>query len=68
MVLEHLDEESAISAANRERNIREAQKGILESLPPVLSIHSPESGAMVSEGRISLKVEVRTPPEDPVTR
>ncbi len=66
LMLETLDEDQAITRANRQRNIRTTNASIASILPPVLAILSPSEGATHSSSTIQLRYSVRTPNNDPV--
>ena len=68
LALERLGGESALPAASqRKEQAPVEKKSILESLPPMVKILSPESGDHVTAPLVKLSVLIKTPANDPVT-
>ncbi len=60
-VLETADEGAAIAAANRESGNRVEAVAIEALAPPVVRVLSPEFGAKISQGTVTVKATVRHP-------
>ena len=68
LILKTLDEDEAISQANLARgDIKLANKTISESLPPIVTVITAESGDTITSDRINLELGIKTPDNNPVT-
>lgn len=61
LVLETLDEDTAIKRANETANRKEDTKPLLQRLPPVIRITGPSDGARFSGGEVTIGYEWRSP-------
>ena len=66
-VLETLDEAKAVRLADVESGRAAETTTIVQALPPVITITSPEDGTRVSANIVTLHYAVRTPSGEPVT-
>ncbi|MBF0464523.1 MAG: caspase family protein [Nitrospirae bacterium] len=66
-VLDTLDEDEAIRQANEEANLKTQTASVTKTLPPVVKILSPVSGAEAANTELVIKYEVRTPADAPLT-
>jgi hypothetical protein len=66
-VLDTLDEDEAIKQANADSNRKTPTAAITETLPPVVKIISPTDNTKVDGSEITIKYEIRTPADAPVT-
>ncbi|MBF0466241.1 MAG: caspase family protein [Nitrospirae bacterium] len=66
-VLDTLDEDEAVRQANEQANRKTQTVTITEKLPPVVRILSPSSGAEVANTSLTVRYELRTQDDAPVT-
>jgi len=62
-----LDEGEALRLANADAGRKRQAVSIVQSLPPVVEILSPQSGTSVSQADITLRIALRAPADAPVT-
>ncbi len=67
LVLKKQSVDDAVAQANRDKGLKADDRSIVESLPPVITIVSPESGYQSTQETIELTLLVKTPENDPVT-
>ena len=68
LVLETLDEDSAVRRANEAAGRKESARPLIEYLPPVVRISSPADGARTTNGSVTLQYAARSPSGQPVER
>jgi WD40 repeat protein len=66
-ILTTQDEAEAVRLANAETGKAAETKTIAKSLPPVVTITSPQDGTQVFSTSVSLQYQIRTPSGEPVT-
>lgn len=64
-LIELRDIDQALIAANRERNRRDTRQSVLASLPPVVRFLDPGDGAVLESEKLTLRLSLRTPGENP---
>ena len=64
--LKTLDEAEAIKLANKESGKKAQEVSVLEILPPVVTILSPQDGSETSSKEIEVRFEIRSPSGEPV--
>jgi WD40 repeat protein len=68
LVLSTLDESAAIEQANASSSRKTNQLSLNKLLPPVVTVLSPSDGASVGETSVRVRVSVRSPSGEPVSR
>lgn len=67
-ILDLLDVDLALQKSGESRGITDTgRKNILQSLPPTVTILSPENGATMTSALVQIQVLIKTPENDPVT-
>jgi hypothetical protein len=59
--------QASVTADDYPRQMGDQQNEVMRRLPPVISILSPQDGAMISSRSITVRYAVRLPTEEPVT-
>ncbi|TAL33637.1 MAG: hypothetical protein EPN93_13545 [Spirochaetes bacterium] len=67
LVLKTASVDQALAQANKDKGLKGDDRSIVESLPPVVTIISPESGYQTAQDTVELTLLVKTPENDPVT-
>jgi hypothetical protein len=66
-ILETRDESEAVRLANLDAGRKLQIASIVQALPPIVIIVSPQNGTAISQPKLMLKIEIRAPADAPAT-